>query len=342
MNQYLERCYQLARLAGKNVKSNPQVGCVIVYKNRIIGEGYHKQYGAPHAEVNALENVSPEDRKYIQESEVYVSLEPCSHFGKTPPCSLRLIKEKVKTVHIGTKDSFEKVNGSGIEMLQNAGINVINHDDPKAKALIRPFLINTQLKRPYITLKFAKSKDHYIGKEDHQVWLSNPQSKVYAHRLRAHHDGILIGTHTAIIDDPSLTTRLYPGDHPKRLVIDKRLTIPERHKLLSDKHLTVIFNDLQSSIQDSKEYYKVKDQDYIQEIMNYCHQHQINRLLVEGGATTIQHFVDHHLWDEAHVIQTDKILNDGIKAPNIEGKYGENFNFGNDRIIVIQNDNITL
>lgn len=333
---YLNRCYELAKLGGKYVGTNPNVGAVIVYNDRIIGEGYHEKYGHPHAEVNAFRSVSPEDEHLLPESTIYVSLEPCSHFGKTPPCANLLVEKRIKSCHIGTIDSSDKVSGKGVSIIENNGVEVTVHNDPKALELIEPWLVFTHKERPFVTLKFAQSQDRFIGQKEKQVWLSNQYSKVVAHQLRATHDAILIGTNTARIDNPSLTTRVYPGEHPIRLVIDKHLSLDNDLDVFHH-HPTVIFNAVKDGSHGVVKYVKCLGDDFIPEILAYCHQQKIARLLVEGGAQVLNAFVNKSMWDQAYVIDTKKVLNTGIKAPNVHGHLVETIQLDEDIIRIIRN-----
>lgn len=333
MSKYLQRCYEIARLAGKHVKSNPQVGAVIVYEDRIIGEGYHQSYGEAHAEVNAINSVA--DTSLLSKATLYVSLEPCCHTGKTPPCADLIIKSGIPRVHIGTKDPSEKVSGKGIHRLEKHGVEVTLHDDLEARALIHPFIQYNIHKRPYITIKFAQSKDFFMGKKNEQVWLSNAYSKVLAHDLRSQNDAILVGTQTAITDNPALTTREVPGAHPVRFVIDKNQLIPSTHHLLSDDLPTVVFNGIENKTEGVKTWVKVEDEDYGPAIVDYAFQNQLPRLLVEGGATLINSFTKNKLWDEAYVIDTPVSLGEGIKAPQISGKLKEEIKLGDNSIKII-------
>ncbi len=337
--KYLERCYSLARLAGKDVGKNPNVGAVIVHKDTIIGEGYHKVYGGPHAEINALHSVKRVHKELLKDSTLYVSLEPCCIDAKTPPCTSAILSSGITEVHIGTTDPFPGIAGKGVEFLQKAGIKVVLYNDDMAKQLIAPFVTFHLYKRPFVTLKFAKSKYHYMGKAEEQIWLSNDQSNVYTHKVRSLTDAILIGTNTAIWDDPSLTTRHYDGPSPLRLVFDMNGRIPLNSKLLSDGNKTIVFIKTKRQLSSSVKQVLVSSVDSIlSEIIKYCHQNNIVNLMVEGGAQLLKTFIMHNIWDKAVIIDTAHSLNEGIKAPNLHGKLVDQYHFDSDNIKIIENE----
>lgn len=325
---YLDRCYTLARKAYNKVKSNPNVGAVVVADGRIIGEGYHRKYGEAHAEVNAIDSISISDRDLLPSSTLYVSLEPCSHHGKTPPCSDLIIKNKIPVVHIGCQDPFDKVNGRGIQRLQDAGIEVFVHSDPKAYETIAPFLALHQAKRPYITLKWAQSKNGYIGQKNKQVWLSNAYTKILSHKLRATHDAIVVGVNTMLIDEPSLTTRHYPGVSPLPIVLDPndRLSSSTTHR----EDIIVINNKLM------QEYGTPSIE---QTLIAYCMKHDLHRVLIEGGAFTLRRLIKNELWDQAYVYRTPvSITQDAIKTPSLEGSLFDKRTFVDNEILHILNE----
>lgn len=337
--QYMQRCYDLARLSGREIGTNPKVGAVLVYNDRIIGEGRYQEYGGSHAEVRAIQSVKKEDEHLIAHSTLYVSLEPCCIYGKTPPCTLAIQNAGIQKVHVGTTDPFPNIAGNGIQLLRDSGVEVVLYDAPEAKEIIAPFVTYHIKKRPYITLKFAKSKDNFIGIHDQQVWLSNAQSSRYTHKLRSEMDAILVGTNTAIIDDPSLTTRHYPGDSPLRLVIDINGRIPASHRLLSDELSTVIFTSNKRELPEVKQQILLDNTDHIaviDTILTYCHTHQIVNLLVEGGSTLFQSFMKADLWDQAVIIQTEKTLHSGIKAPLIHGHLSDTIKLNIDTIQIVK------
>jgi len=336
---FMERCFQIARFAKGENKTNPMVGAVLVHQNIIIGEGFHKKYGEAHAEINALENVKPQNKNLIPDSTLYVSLEPCSHTGKTPPCAHTIIQAKIKKVVIGCKDPNPLVAGKGIEILQNAGIKVHISDLEEANLLIAPFKAHLA-KRPYVTLKWAKSYDNYISKIGEQSWLSNQQSKIFSHILRSKSDAILVGKNTVIIDNPSLTTRLVEGPNPKRIVLDSNLSIPKEANVLSDQGSTIIFNTLIDKEENNKIFIKLnQDEFYIKTILEKLFSMGILNLIVEGGAEVIKSFITSNLWDEAVIIKTDVVLKEGISSPNLEGRLLRNYKLENDDVVIFANQN---
>jgi len=310
---YMHRCLQLASLGAGNVAPNPMVGAVLVYDHVIIGEGYHRNYGFDHAEVECLKNVPDHNRHLISKSTLYVSLEPCNHFGKTPPCSDLIIRHSIPRVVIACKDPFEKVNGSGIEKLQSNGIDVITCIlEKEAQELNKRFFTFHQKKRPYIILKWAQSKDHKITAEDqYRFKISNEISDRLVHKWRSEEASIMVGTNTALTDNPSLTTRLWKGNNPVRIVIDKFLKIPVANKLLDKTVQTIIINTIRNDVDGNNVFYKITDnENMIPDIMNMLYQRNIISLFVEGGTHLLGSFIDTGLWDEMRVI-TNKELNIG-------------------------------
>lgn len=333
---YLQRSYTLARLATKDVKSNPYVGAVVVHKNRIIGEGYHARYGSAHAEVNAIQSISPEDYPLLPQSMMYVSLEPCCHHGKTPPCVDLIIKNKIPEVHIGALDPTDKVAGKGVAKLRQHGIRVHVHNQPEAIALLRPFLSNALENRPYITLKFAQSRNFYMGIENQNHWISNSYTGIHAHKLRASNDGILVGANTVVVDNPSLTTRNYPGTSPHRIVIDRYNRIPKTASIFKTKNVVVFTEDKEANMP----YHQVLNStdSYIDHILDYCIKNKLYRLLVEGGKKTLESFVSRKLWDDAYIYRSsqDIVHEDAIKSPSICGRCIYRLPLGDNTLTYIQ------
>ena len=340
--KYMFRAILLASQAGIEVKSNPKVGCVLVANSRIIGEGRTQAFGGHHAEVMAIQSVMESDESLISKATAYVTLEPCSHFGKTPPCADLLIKKGLKKVIISHLDPFAKVNGQGIEKLKTAGIEVeVGLLEKESEFLLLPFKKWIKANMPYITLKWAQSEDIFYGKKDKQVWLSNEYAKLFAHKLRSAHDAILIGTNTYLIDKPQLNNRYWWGSSPIKVLIDRQSKIdfselkeeevivyseverPEFLKELSkviwrkmplkDNNLALIFKDLGT--------------------LGYF------RILVEGGAAIQKSCIQYQLWDEAIVFKTQKILQSGIKAPLAEGLLIEQFQLSDNEVVRISSQN---
>lgn len=313
------RCLQLAKLGEGNVAPNPMVGSVLVYEDRIIGEGYHQQYGKAHAEVNCINSVANADAHLIAESTIYVSLEPCAHFGKTPPCSDLIVKHGIKKVVVGCRDSFKQVDGKGIEKLRLSGAEVtVGVLENECKELNKRFFTFHEKKRPFIVLKWAESANSKIGSTTNErLLISNDISNRLVHQLRHQNAAILVGTNTALLDNPSLTNRLWYGKSPIRLVIDKDLKLPTHLQLFNQAERTIVFNYIKQEEKENLSYYKLnKEADLLDEILAACYQLNIQSLLIEGGSKTLQSFIDKYLWDEAIVItNTSLMVNQGVVAP---------------------------
>ena len=318
----MHRCLQLAKLGAGNVAPNPMVGAVLVYKNSIIAEGYHQQYGQAHAEVNCINSVKETDQSLIEKSTLYVSLEPCSHYGKTPPCADLIIKNKIPNVVIGCRDSYTEVDGKGIQKLQQAGISVITGILKKdALELNKRFFTFHTKHRPYIILKWAQSADGKIANEDFSaVKITNEITNRLVHKWRSEEAAILIGTNTALNDNPSLTNRLWQGNNPIRLVIDRRLQLPASLYIFDGSVKTVVFNQVKSEEKSNVIFYKLPaGEDMLAGLLNALHQLNIQSVLVEGGAVLLQSFIDKNCWDEATVIINEQLtIGDGINAPHLK------------------------
>ena len=318
--QYMSRCIQLAELGAGNVAPNPMVGAVLVYDDKIIGEGYHKKYGEAHAEVNCINSVEEKNKHLIEKSTIYVSLEPCAHYGKTPPCADLIIKNNIPKVVIGTKDIYKEVAGAGIEKLKNAGIEVLTGVlENECIDLNKRFFTFHQKQRPFIILKWAQSSNRKIGSERERILISNDYSNRLVHRWRSEEAAILVGTNTALKDDPLLTTRLWKGKNPIRIVIDKNLKLPHELKIFSKTTNTIIFNSLKNTIEENVEYIKLENKNFLEEILRTLYKLNIQSVLVEGGAKTLQSFIDKGLWDEARIITNEgMIIENGISSPEFK------------------------
>ncbi len=316
----MQRCIELALLGSGNVAPNPMVGAVLVYENRIIGEGWHKKYGGPHAEVNCLDSVSETDIPLIAGSTLYVSLEPCAHFGKTPPCADLIIKNKIHKVVIGSRDPFTEVNGKGIEKLKNAGIEVMNGvlENECIELNKRFFVFHTQ-QRPYIILKWAQTADGKIaGNTNERLLISNEYANRLVHQWRSEEAAILIGTNTALLDDPSLTNRLWKGNDPVRMVLDKELRLPLHLKLFDRLQKTIVFNFIKQEENTNIIYHKINRQEnIIQQIRDASYRLGLQSILVEGGAQLLRSFIDAGVWDEARIICNEELtITNGLNAPS--------------------------
>ncbi len=304
--KYISRCIDIAKNGLGATAPNPMVGCVIVHDSNIIGEGYTSPYGGAHAEVNAISSVK--DKSQLKEATLYVTLEPCSHFGKTPPCSNLIIDHGIKNVVIGCVDDNEKVSGQGIAKLKEAGCNVtVGVLENVCKEHHKRFFTFHNKKRPYIILKWAETSDGFIAplhkKVKQPVWITNQYSRQLVHKWRAEEQAILVGTNTVLEDNPGLTTRDWKGKHPIRIVLDKNKTLSKDFKVFDDNTKTILINE--SSADD---------------ICNLLYKANINSVIVEGGAKTLQLFINSGLWDEARVFIGQSDFREGIKAPKCKGK----------------------
>ena len=315
---FMQRCVDLAYLGQGNVSPNPMVGCVIVKNGLIIGEGYHSEYGGKHAEIKAIESVI--DQKEIENSTVYISLEPCVHHGKTPPCVYELINRKIKTAVIGSRDSNPIVGGKGIESLKRVGIEVIeNILEEECRKLNKRFFTFHEKRRPYVILKWAQTSDGYLDKnrevgEKGVNWISSPESKVLVHKWRSEEQSILVGRNTILNDNPSLTVREISGKNPTRIVIDSQLQLSKDVNIFSKDAPTLVFNRLKNDKIDGVEWIKISETS-TKHILDELFKRNIQSVLVEGGSRTLQYFIIDNVWDEARVIVGDVKFGDGIKAP---------------------------
>lgn len=314
---YIKRTLQLAELGRGYVSPNPMVGCVIVHKDNIIGEGFHQKYGGPHAEVNAINSVRKPE--LLPESTVYVSLEPCSHFGNTPPCSDLLIEKKVKKVVVAAGDPNPQVNGRGIQRMRDAGIEVITGVlEEKSKQLNVRFNTFFTKKRPYIILKWAQTADGFIAREDYDSkWISNAYSRQMVHRWRAEEDSILVGRNTAFYDNPNLTTRDWVGKNPIRLVIDLDNSLQNDLKIFNQEVETLIFTKNDSLKKDKIEWIAIGDKNVEENILKELYNRKIQSVIIEGGTKTLQGFMKKKLWDEARVFSSNQKFGRGVPAPEL-------------------------
>lgn len=316
----MSRCIQLAKLGAGNVAPNPMVGAVLVYEDLIIGEGYHKKVGEAHAEVNCVASVTESNKPLIEKSTMYVSLEPCSHFGKTPPCSDLIIQKKIKKVVIGCRDVFEKVNGSGIERLRNAGVEVLTGIlEEESRELNKRFFTFHEKKRPYIILKWAQSANGKIGSSDQRIFISNEYMNRLVHKWRSEEAGILVGKNTVLADDPSLTTRLWKGNNPIRIIIAPGLKIQSSSKVFNTEAKTIVYNFSKTQSEGNVEFICLQKENFLQNLLSSLYENDIQSVLVEGGTKTLQSFIDSGLWDEARVITNrEMIIENGIAAPGMK------------------------
>lgn len=331
--KYMRRCIQLARNGLCNAAPNPMVGAVIVCDGKIIGEGYHIRCGEAHAEVNAIRSVK--ETSLLKRSTIYVSLEPCSHHGKTPPCADLIIEKQIPRIVIGCQDPFSKVAGRGIQKLKDAGREVIvGVLEDECRHLIKRFITFHTLHRPYITLKWAESADGFIDlcrTEGNPVILSTPLTSMLVHKKRAEHSAILVGTRTAKLDNPSLNVRNWYGRSPIRLVIDRKQSLSPTLHLFDGSVLTLVFTEHFQDALPNVEYLPINfQQDILPQIMQILYERGIQSLLVEGGSALLQSFIDAGLWDEAYVEESPRSLISGVKAPEMNDKisYASEQSFG--------------
>lgn len=318
--RFMQRCIDLARLGQGYVAPNPMVGAVVVCDGKIIGEGYHHKFGAVHAEVEAIRSVK--EPHLLPEATVYVSLEPCAHVGKTPPCADLLIEKKVKKVVIGCVDSFSKVSGKGIERLKNAGIEVVvGILEKECRELNKRFFTFHEKQRPYVILKWAQSKDGFLDKlrrndEKGIHWISSPETKALVHKWRSEEQSILVGRKTVQNDNPTLTVREFSGENPIRILIDSQLQLKSEYNIFSDEAPTIVFNRIKNDKVGSVEWIKIAETD-TQLILDELYKRDIQSVFVEGGSRTLQYFIFGNVWDEARVIVGNTNLLEGTKAPVI-------------------------
>ena len=320
----MRRCIELANLSNGLNRPNPEVGSLIVYNDNIIGEGWHQKYGEAHAEVNAIASVK--DKTLLVDSTLYVTLEPCFHFGKTPPCVDLILKHKIPRVVIGCTDPYHEVAGKSIQKLREAGVEVIvGVLEYEVEQLNRRFFTNVRKNRPYIVLKYAVSADGFMGRNGENIAISGPFSQRKVHKMRSQEAAILVGTNTALIDNPQLNNRLYFGPQPLRLVLDKDLKLPMELNLFDGSLKTIVFTEKdRSSDRNNVEFVKLpfERELLLNSMMEYLQKIRISSVLIEGGKEILESFLTAGLWDEAFIIQSKtKYLEIGIKAPAIDQKY---------------------
>ena len=335
---FIKKCIELAKRGIRNVSPNPMVGSVIVYNGKIIGEGYHENYGSHHAEVNAIASVK--DKSLLSKSTIYVNLEPCAHFGKTPPCSNLIIENKIPKVVIGSVDCFSEVSGKGIDKMKKAGIKVVvGISEKESRELNKRFFTFHEKKRPYIILKWAESKDGYIAPKNQiePFWMTSSESKKLVHKWRAEETAILVGRVTAEIDNPCLTVREVEGENPFRIVIDKNLKLSTDLNLFNNNSKTIVFNAIKSGENDTNNFIKIDFNVLINNILSELYKLNIQSIIIEGGSKTLQSFIDENMWDEARIFTANKTLVEGVKAPTIEGGIISEEYIGGDQLKLMSN-----
>ncbi|TLX77801.1 bifunctional diaminohydroxyphosphoribosylaminopyrimidine deaminase/5-amino-6-(5-phosphoribosylamino)uracil reductase RibD [Labilibacter sediminis] len=341
--KYMLRCLELAKNGLGNTYSNPMVGSVIVHNNKIIGEGFHHKAGEPHAEVNAVHSVM--DKDLLKESTIYVNLEPCAHFGKTPPCSLLIKEMKIPRVVIGCTDTFSKVAGKGIEILREAGAEVtVGVLEQESRELNKRFFTYHEKKRPYIILKWAQTMDGFIDIDrsssgfGQPTWITNEVAKKLVHKWRSEEQAILVGTNTAIKDNPSLTVREWTGKNPVRILLDREGKVPETHHLLDDKVETIVFTGKNKLGMDKTRFIAPDyNKDLIPQVLSHLYEQSLQSVIIEGGREVLQSFIDANLWDEVRMFVGDKWFKSGVKAPCFNAEPCAQERVGNSQLYFYRN-----
>lgn len=342
--KYIKRCIELARNGFGTTYPNPMVGSVIVYEDTIIGEGWHKKAGEPHAEVNAVRSVK--DKSLLKKATIYVSLEPCSHFGKTPPCCDLIIANEIPNVVVGTVDPNEKVAGNGIKKLVAAGINVtVGVLENECNELNKRFFTFHNKKRPYIILKWAESQDGFLSPEKEinaerkPVWITNSYSRQLVHKWRSEEQAIFVGTQTVIDDNPKLNVRDWEGNNPVRVILDQNNRISKDSFVFDDSVKTIVFTKFENNTKTENTRFEIIDfdQNIIPQILDVLYQHQIQSIIIEGGLQTIQSFIDENIWDEARIFVGKNSFGKGTKAPVISKKKTTKTFIKDDELIYVRN-----
>ena len=344
--QFMARAIELAKLGMGNVSPNPMVGCVIVNEGLIIGEGYHREYGKAHAEVNAVNSVK--DKELLRRSTLYVTLEPCSHHGKTPPCTDLILQHRIPNVIVGTVDPFEKVAGRGVEKLRSGGCNVeYSMLEDQCKTLNKRFFTFHREKRPYIILKWAQTADGFIDIDRSQehygqpTWITNDLARIAVHKMRSDESAILVGTNTAQKDNPSLTVRDWSGKSPLRLLLDKNCRLGADLALFNQIVPTVVYTAKECSSKHNLEFKQIEyDGSELNQILNNLYERGVLSLIVEGGQSILNSFIDSDLWDEARIFTGKCNFYNGVKAPVIDGIPVKSEDLDDSRMIILQNERI--
>ena len=327
--KYMQVCIDLALKGFPLAFPNPMVGCVIVHNDSIIGQGYHKKFGSHHAEVNAIASV--ENKELLEQSTLYVSLEPCAHFGKTPPCADLIVKSKIPRVVIGSLDTFSEVNGKGIQRLKDTGIEVLTKVlEKECRAINKRFFTFHEKKRPYVILKWAQTSDGFIAplNQKEPLWISSTESKILVHQWRSQEQAIMVGRKTAELDNPLLTTREVEGTNPIRIVLDRKLSLNKDLLIFNDDAPTLVVNNKLSS----ENHLKIDFDNLAPSLLKELHSRNIQSIIIEGGAQTLNTFIDTNVWDEARVFSSKKILGKGIQSPLIQSVINHSEIVGDDKL----------
>jgi len=341
--KYMKRCLELAQKGFGKVAPNPIVGCVVVHSNKVIGEGFHQKFGGAHAEVNAINSVK--HKNLLKTSTLYVNLEPCSHFGKTPPCVDLIIRYGIKYVVIGTTDPNPIVKGNAIHKLSFSGCDVkIGVREDECREVNKRFFTSHEKKRPHVILKWAQTNDGVIGVKNDRLKITNEKTNKLVHQWRSDEQAIMVGTNTALTDNSELTVRKVKGKNPLRVVIDKDLKIPARFHLLDGSVPTIVFTEKKKPLKKNIEYVKIDfKKTVLKQIFSELYKRNIQSLIVEGGAKLLNSFIKENLWDEARVITSKRKFSElsnvkkGVEAPMISGKIIEQIKNGSDLIKILRN-----
>lgn len=340
----MKSCLELAVLGAGSVSPNPMVGCVIVHDEIIIGKGFHEKYGQAHAEVNAINSVKNSD--LLKESTLYVTLEPCAHYGLTPPCSNLIIEKQISRVIIGTIDPFAKVAGRGIEKMIKAGIDVqVGILESDCRELNKRFFTFHEKKRPYIFLKWAQTKDGFIDTTRTEqnfgepTWITGKEALVRVHKMRAVEDAIMVGTNTAQKDNPSLTVRHCEGKNPVRLVLDQNLRLDKTLNIFDNSVKTLVFNSEKNEEVKNTVFIKINfNKNIVPQVLKELHSLNLQSVIIEGGKQLLETFIKHRIWDEAWIFEGQKCFRNGIKAPKLQAKLIKEQMFGDDKLSVYKNE----
>lgn len=341
-SRFLRRCFDLAKLGAGRVSPNPTVGAVLVYDGRIIGEGFHQKHGAAHAEVNAIHAVSPEDEALISKSTLYVSLEPCCVYGKTPPCTDLILSKGIPRVVISNLDHSPAVNGLGVKKLIEAGVEVhTGHLEEEGAPFCEIRNTFVSLDRPYILLKYARSEDHFLGPEDGSLWMTNEVSRRLVHKWRGECDAILVGTNTLMTDNPSLTNRHYYGKNPVRIVLDREGSLPPTHRVFYEQAPTWVFTENPENYAGRQAHVRIFPASFgtnvLPLVLQCLAKEKLTSLMVEGGGKLLKSLIALSLWDEARVFKAPVFLGTGIEAPFLSGELKEVKDLRTDRLFVWKN-----
>lgn len=340
--KYIKRCIELAKNGLGTTYPNPLVGSVIVCDGKIIGEGWHRKAGEPHAEVNAVNSVK--DKSLLAKSTIYVSLEPCSHFGKTPPCCDLIIANKIPNIVIGTIDPFAKVSGNGIKKLIEAGRNVtVGILENECNELNKRFFTFHQKKRPFVILKWAESQDGFLSpiykEEKKPVWITNPYSRQLVHKWRTEEQGILVGTQTVLDDNPKLDARDWKGNNPVRIVLDRSGKISEEYFIKDNKSKTIVITEQENleNLENISFENAIFDSNIAFSVLDILYKNDIQSVIIEGGKKTLQTFIDANLWDEARIFKGSNSFENGTESPDFKGNLVSKETILNDELLIFKN-----